>query len=561
MATLYKIEISHYRGIENFSQVLSKGITCIIGRGDSGKTTILDAISSVLSPSYSMSFYDSDFYQCDVNIPIQITATLVDVPQKLISKYGEYAIGIKDGAILEDLESEDAEFAALALSIRLTVDKNLEPVWEVCSNRGQEPKTISAFDRAKLNMAYISDYSDRQFSLMKGNPLYTIYKQITEEEDDVNTLVDVIRNSKTEIDKRIEAKFQPIIQNIVDRSKNFGIKVDDLKVEIDQKDIYFKDNKVCLHDGVIPLRLKGKGSKRLISLAVQLAQADPNSIILIDEIEVGLEPDRVQHLVHTLKQYTSAQILFTTHSRDVIVELNCDDLFIMRIGNSKLLPININDSMQGCIRSNPEAFFAERIIVCEGATEVGFCRALNEWHINNGKDNLSYLGIRLVDGGGNNMIERGLALKKLGFDVCLFCDSDEKDTNKKKQCIIGEGVKIIDCDDGLAFETQLFNDVPWSAIESLVSCRKGDTMTDRNVFDSVKQNMTESIEYSEQWLKEENSIIRNALAITAGKNEWFKRIAQGTMVGSIVLSHYDTLNNNCRLKKNINSLNSWIDRE
>ena len=86
-------------------------------------------------------------------------------------------------------------------------------------------------------------------------------------------------------------------------------------------------------------------------------------------------------------------------------------------------------------------------------------------------------------------------------------------------------------------------------------------MTDRNVFDSVKQNMTESIEYSEQWLKEENSIIRNALAITAGKNEWFKRIAQGTMVGSIVLSHYDTLNNNCRLKKNINSLNSWIDRE
>ena len=558
MATLHKIEISHYRGIKSFSQEFSKGITCIIGRGDSGKTTILDAISSVLSPNYSMSFYDSDFYQSDVSTPIQITATLVDVPKSLISKYGEYAMGIKDGLVIEDLESEDAVAADTALSIRLTVDKNLEPVWEVCSNRGQEPKTISAFDRAKFNMAYINDYSDRQFSLMKGNPLYTIYKKISEEEDEVNTLVDIIRNSKTEIDKTIEAKFQPVIQSIVECSKNFGINVAGLKIEIDQKDIYVKDNKVCLHEGTIPLRLKGKGSKRLISLAVQLSQTDPNSIILIDEIEVGLEPDRVQHLVHTLKEFTGAQILFTTHSRDVVVELGSDNLYVLRKSNDRLLPID--SSMQGCIRRNPDAFFAERIVVCEGATEAGFCRAINTWRINNGRSNYAYSGIRVIDGEGNNMIDRAIVLNKLGFDVCLFCDSDNKEINAKKQELINSHVKIVDCEDGLAFETQVFLDVPWSAISSLIDCRKGDIVSDRNVFDSIQKNLQKKKDYSEDWLKEDDKDIRRALAITAGEKEWFKSISNGIMVGDIIMSLYDTLDNDCRLKNNIDNLNSWFDK-
>lgn len=558
MATLHKIEISHFRGIEKFSQVFSKGITCIVGRGDSGKSTILDAISLVLSPSYSINFYDSDFYKCDITTPIQISATLIDLPEQFISKYGEFVLGIKDDQIIEDMESENAENAETAITIKLTVDKNLEPIWEVCSNRNIEPKTISAYDRAKLNMTYISDYSDRQFSLMKGNPLYNIYKQISDESEDVNSLIDVIRNSKTEIDKKIEDKFHLIIENIKEHSKEFGINLESLKIEIDQKDIYVKDNKVCLHEDNIPLRLKGIGSKRLTSLAIQLSQTDFNSIILIDEIEIGLEPDRVQHLVLTLKRYTNSQILFTTHSRDVIVELECNNLYIKRNHTDKLLPIDV--SMQGCVRSNPEAFFAKRIIVCEGATEVGFCRAINEWRINNKKNNLAYLGIRLVDGDGNNMIDRAKILKKLGFDVCLFCDSDNEDINNKKQDLKMLGIVIIDCEDGFAIETQIFNDIPWPAVKSLIECRKDGVMSDKNVFDSIQNELQTHIEYNEDWLNEDNNNIRQALAKTAGKKEWFKRIHQGNMIGQVVMKQINDMEADCRLKHNINQLNMWIDK-
>jgi predicted ATP-dependent endonuclease of OLD family len=54
MAKLERLIIKHFRGIENFEQRFKGGITCIIGRGDSGKSTILDAISYVFSQSWGV---------------------------------------------------------------------------------------------------------------------------------------------------------------------------------------------------------------------------------------------------------------------------------------------------------------------------------------------------------------------------------------------------------------------------------------------------------------------------------------------------------------------------
>ena len=49
---------------KDFDQVFGAGLTCIIGRGDSGKSTILDAINYTFSSSWGIHFNDSDFYNC-----------------------------------------------------------------------------------------------------------------------------------------------------------------------------------------------------------------------------------------------------------------------------------------------------------------------------------------------------------------------------------------------------------------------------------------------------------------------------------------------------------------
>lgn len=47
MPKLFHLHIENFRGIKKFDHSFNGGMTCIIGRGDSGKTTILDAISYV----------------------------------------------------------------------------------------------------------------------------------------------------------------------------------------------------------------------------------------------------------------------------------------------------------------------------------------------------------------------------------------------------------------------------------------------------------------------------------------------------------------------------------
>ena len=75
MAKIHSLKISNFRGIREFEQFFGGAdFICIIGRGDSGKTTILDAISYVLSPHWNLSVLDTDFYDCNVDESIEIEA-------------------------------------------------------------------------------------------------------------------------------------------------------------------------------------------------------------------------------------------------------------------------------------------------------------------------------------------------------------------------------------------------------------------------------------------------------------------------------------------------------
>ncbi|MCL2721684.1 MAG: AAA family ATPase [Treponema sp.] len=559
MATLHNLKIKNFRGILNFEQTFKQGLTCIIGRGDSGKSTIIDAIACVLSSSWSINFYDSDFCNCQIENPIEIEATLKNIPDKLLTKFGMYVRGIKDdGTIIDDMESDAAHDAELAISIRLTVTKELEPTWEVVSYRGQEPVNISASYRAKLKAFTISDYSDRHFSLNKGNPLYTLLKGLENEIDnEENTILEMLREAKGNIDSVISSKFESVIKKVKEESSNLGVPTNDLLATIDHRDISIKENKVCLHEENIPLRLKGKGSKRIISLAIQIAVANPNGIILIDEIEQGLEPDRVQHLVSILKAYTNFQIFFTTHSSNVIVELAASDLFIMREDETKFLPVP--EELQGCIRKNPEALFAKKIIVCEGATEVGMCRALNAYMQSVGKKSLTYCGVRLADGAGSNMIQYAEDFKALGFDVCLFCDSDVSEINDKKNQL--NDIKVIDCQDGYAIEQQLFADLSWDSVVKMVDYRREfDGIENQAIFDSIYSVSTTKPAYTENWYTNESDDVRTQFGNKAKDKDWYKRIDHGEKIGEIVFDEFNVLGDDKKIKLIFQKLIEWVEK-
>jgi len=552
MAKIHELKIKNFRGIRDFSQTFgAANFICLIGRGDSGKSTILNAISYVLSSSWNLTFFDSDFHKCDIDTPIEIEATLIDLPDNLIleSKYGLHIRGLdkSNNEIKDELENGQEK----ALTIKLEIKKDLEPKWYVINTRQDSPISISAYDRAKLNVFMISDYIDRHFSWSKGNPLYSLLKQQQNSADSEgnNIIIEALREAKTKIDSCPFEQFKEITSAVKSKATELGIDISSMLTSIDFKDISVKDGRVCLHDEKIPFRLKGKGSKRLISIAIQTALADNGGIILIDEIEQGLEPDRVQHLVNALKRNNSGQIFMTTHSSNVVVELKTSDLFIMKKNASKL--IVIENSLQGCIRKNPEAFFANRAIVCEGATEIGLCRALNNLRIQKGKKNASFLGVRFADGTGSNIIDYCDGFKKSGFEVCLFCDSDDAGINSKKGILKGAGINVIDCEQGNSIENQVFKDLPWNAIKELINYRNADS-----VKDSVNSRCTESL--TSNWQETDSIEKREALADIAIDKGWFKRIDLGELLGTVIFKYFDEIQDK-KIGNQLMSLEKWID--
>ena len=569
MAKLRHLKISHFRGIDSFEQSFSNRITCIIGRGDSCKSTILDAIAYTFAQSWSLRLNDSDFYNCDPSSPIIIEGTVSDIPDDLIEKYHNHLRGItSDGRLIDDMESDDAIEAQEVLTVRLSVSRDLEPSWDVVSYNGAEPSTIKSTDRGKLNIFSVSDYSDRHFSLNKGNPLYSLYRQLNNEPhpENENLVLNVVRDAKNAFDDNLGHRFESVIEKIKSVAGELGITLNEMKAMLDHKDIAISENKVSIHEDGIPFRLKGKGSKRLLSLAIQLALTQPSGIILIDEIEQGLEPDRVQHLVNVLSKYEDKQIIITTHSSNVIVEIPCTSLFIMRKGSYNLQ--HVEGEMQGCIRKNPEVFFARKILVCEGATEIGFCRSINEYRISHNKTSASCMGIRFADGAGNEMINYVLGFKDLSYPTALFCDSDCVNINNRKQEFRDLEINVIDSEDNCSIEQQVFKDVPWYVVKALIKIAIEKVIDDdgktyeeaeKKIFDATNAQLDCRMAQMTNWYQNESDDLRTALGLAAKNKNWYKMQTYGERMGRCILTSYSDLAESCRLKFIIDSISNWID--
>lgn len=480
MAKIHKLKIKNFRGINSFEQSFADSdFVFMIGRGDSGKSTILKAISLVLSPNWNVSFSDSDFFNMNTNTPIEIEASLVDIPCELLteSKYGLYKQFLtNDNRIVDDAFAD--EYKSDILTIKLIVTDSLEPKWYVINNRlNQEPIEIGATDRSKFNTYMVSDYMDNHFSFSKGSPLYKLLNlTIKAAEETHKVLIDSNRKAKEAISTSDSYEsFNSTNDLVMGVAKSMGLDITELKTLLDFKEFTYKESNVTLHSGNIPFRLRGKGSKRLLSIAIQMAIAQQGGIILVDEIEQGLEPDRVKSLVRQLKKDNRGQIFITTHSSNVIVELNAEDLYMSNSDKNSLF--QFDNDFQGCLRANPEAFFAKRLIVCEGATEVGICRALDDKLSQERGYGLSSQGIVIVDGNGANFPRYALNFRSAGLEVCTFNDDDNRSIDDQMRNCEEQGVNIISCERGNSIEAQLFKDLMWEQVKILVEyaiCEKSE---------------------------------------------------------------------------------------
>jgi putative ATP-dependent endonuclease of OLD family len=89
---LEALEIHNFRGIKECKSALpNKRVLCLIGAGDSTKSTILDAVFLNLLPNWNINATDSDFYEGDTSKAITICYSALQqkaVTSALADMYG-----------------------------------------------------------------------------------------------------------------------------------------------------------------------------------------------------------------------------------------------------------------------------------------------------------------------------------------------------------------------------------------------------------------------------------------------------------------------------------------
>ena len=568
MAHLYSLIIDNYRGIKHLEAIFgNRKFVTLIGRGDSGKTTVLKAIASVLSPNWNLGFGDWDFYQSNTDEAIIIEAVVKDLPDELIkqTKFG-LCLGFlkQDGVItydIEDMPEEEAEKCEKVLTIRLKVTDNLEPKWTVISGPAMDVETeISANDRAKLKMYQVSDYIDNHFSYSKGSPLYSLFRQnIGDKSSPEKKIVEMVRKSYEAIkEKNSFEEFNEVRDTIVALAKGLGLNIEDLNTLIEFKENAYSESNITLHSEDIPYRLHGKGSKRLLSIAIQKGLIEDGGIVLIDELEQGLEPDRSRNLARLLKHTEKGQVFVTTHSREVITEASADNLLLVRKGTSSLY--YFTKEYQSVLRRIPESVLSTRVICCEGSTEVGLIRAIDEYLQCKRGYSLAAQGIVYVNCcGGDKFYKDAICLKRIGIDACVIADDDTNENlEKAKREASANHISGILCDKGSSIEDMLFSYLPWDSIIEMLAY--ADHHHGRSkIYPILNYHDLEGIMAIQD--VPEQMLVRSACAEKSKNNKdggWYKRIDFGEFVGGMWLSNIDRIDPTCGLKKEFDNLMGWI---
>ncbi len=568
MAHLYSLKIHHYRGIQDLKVTFGNTkFVAIIGRGDSGKTTILKAIAAVLSPSWNLSFSDWDFHQCKTDEPIVIEAIVKDLPDELITqnKYGLcFGLLKNDGTIsynVADIHEDQQDQYEKILTIRLTVSENLEPRWTVISGPNHDIETeISASDRAKLRMYQVSDYIDNHFSYSKGSPLFSLLRKDVDDKNAAGEkILAMVRNAfKVIKEDNAFVEFNEVSDAIVKQAKDLGLNLTDLSTLVEFKENAYSESNITLHSNGIPYRLHGKGSKRLLSIAIQRGLVEEGGIMLIDELEQGMEPDRSRNLARLLKQTQKGQVFVTTHSRSVIAEVDASSLFMLHDDGSGFE--TFSNSYQGMLRRIPECVLAKRVICCEGATELGIVRAVDEYLQEQRGFGLTAQGIVYVDcKGGDQFYRDAIRLTKKGIDACVLADDDvENDLERAKKDAEKNNVQGVICDKGKAIEQMLFTYLPWEVIGNMLRYTE-EAIGKQNVYPVLTYNDAESIEKITDVAEQQR--VRENCANRAGEKRWFKRIDHGEFVGGVWFSCIDKIAADSGLKREYDELMNWIGND
>jgi putative ATP-dependent endonuclease of the OLD family len=389
------LSIRRYRGVESLDWRPKPGVNCLIGPGDTGKSTILSAIALLLAPYPLGACSEFDFYRRRLAAGFEIEAYLGDLNLEAIGR--EHRIphlhGWQDDRPVR-LPEGGAE-AVLRCRVRGTSD--LELVYELPADGLDPAPPFSAALRRRLMLARLAgeERATRDLRLGPGS-LLDRHLKTTDMRSPVHTAI-----AGATVQMQIPESAQAALAAIQEAFRREGLPTD-LHLGLVPTQGAALVGMVALTEGgtpaeAIPITHAGAGTRQLALFSLSAALVGSAPILVLDEPERGLEPYRQKSITRRLVELcnTAGQAFLTTHSPAVLGSLPAGSVCRMRAGQA---PVRFEGTaLSALFRKHPEAFFARLPILCEGPTEMGLLdELLPDWL----GQQPETLGVELVDGGG-----------------------------------------------------------------------------------------------------------------------------------------------------------------
>jgi predicted ATPase len=573
MARIRAIEVSNFRSLKEFKWFPSSGINCMIGPGDSGKSTVLDAIDLCLGARRNLQINDADFHCLDTETPITISITIgeLDDGLKRIDTYGSFLRGFD--AVLQIIEDEPEAGMETVLTLCLTVTNDLEPSWALVSDRAAAAgisRYLTWADRVRLAPTRVGAVADYNLSWRRGSVL----NRLSEEKADASAaLAKAAREARTAFGADAGAQLQETLGKVAAVAKSLGVPVGQtVQAMLDAHSVSFGGGTISLHDETgIPLRGLGTGSTRLLVAGLQGEVVDQSSIILVDELEHGLEPHRLIRFIGSIgtkEAIPPLQAFVTTHSPVALREFSGDQLFVLRetAGKHSATRVGSDNPVQGTIRKYAEAFLAPSVVICEGASEVGLVRGIDQFRVASGQTSIGALGVALVDcggGGPDQPFERAAAFHALGYRVAVIRDDDKPPTEATENAFKAAGGHVAKWGAGRALEQELFLSLNEAGVTALLAKAielHGEALVDQHI-KSASGGTVSLLDVQTATLIDGISVQQRQILGVAAKSRsaaWFKSVSLMEAVALEIVAP-NLANSSAEFLAVVNGIFAWAE--
>jgi putative ATP-dependent endonuclease of OLD family len=341
-----KIAIRNYRIFRQFNLEFSPGVNVLVGKNDSGKSTVIEAINLALTGKLHGRAFAQELSPYLINAaatqeyvellnassdpPPSPPAIIIDVfledseeaevLRGTNNLYGENACGVRIQAkFSQDFYEEYDSFISNPSTVRLAPTEYYRIDWLGFSGNGISirsiPTTVSVIDPTTIRLQSGVDYHLQQIIRTHLDPKERVelsreYRCLREEFGD--------RDAVKSINERLRAEDSVL----TDRS---------LSLSIDISRRYTWESSIVAHLDDLPFELIGKGDQNAVKVLLAIGrQANTANVVLLEEPENHLSHASLRKLIHRIEDRCQGkQLIIATHSNYVLNKLGLQNLILI----------------------------------------------------------------------------------------------------------------------------------------------------------------------------------------------------------------------------------------